>query len=47
MLDGQEPPLHIRVNGVKEMDTLRVYASYKDSEPSAEKNEMRWFDFKA
>ena len=47
MLDGQEPPLHIRVSGVKEMDTLRVYASYKDSEPSAEKNEMRWFDFKA
>ena len=46
MLDGQEPPLHIRVSGVKEMGTLRVYASYKDVEPNLD-SEMRWFDFRS
>ena len=47
ILDGQEPPLHIRVSGIKEIGTLSVFASYKDVEPSAERNEMRWYDFKS
>ena len=35
-LEGQEPPLHIKITGYEKDDHFVVYTSYKDIEPTAE-----------
>ena len=45
VLDGQEPPLQIKINGVKLEGNLKVFASHKVIVPSKENCDMRWIEF--
>ena len=40
-LEGQQPPLHLKLSGVEKSDHFSVYGSYKDIEPSAESRDVQ------
>ena len=45
-LEGQSPPLHIKVTGAYKSVSLNAYASYKVSEPSMSNSDQQWFEIK-
>ena len=46
VLEGQDPPIHIRCTGIDKKDNMRVYMSYRRHEPTMEKHDMSWVGFK-
>ena len=41
-LEGQLPPLHIKIMGVSKLDALSAFAAYKTNEPTREKHDLAW-----
>ena len=39
-LEGQQPPLTLKLSGRTKNDNLNIYASFKDVEPTAKNNFM-------
>ena len=45
-LEGQAPPLHIKVTGALKSVSLNAYASYKVVEPSLSNSDQQWFEIR-
>ena len=46
LLEGQLPPLHIKLQGVDKNDNLHIFASYRELEPCMSKHSQMWAPYK-
>ena len=46
-LEGQFPPLHIKVMGVQKQDNISCFASYRDPEPSQTSSDMQFYNVRS
>lgn len=45
-LEGQNPPLHIKVSGSEKKHKIQAFASYKEVEPTLDNAELIWLEIK-